>query len=327
MTIRYVPERKRTFRCINQKATLILRGRAIWCPDRFGSSFKVWEVLHMEADEPQSLSWFVGRLGLVCSLLSLFTDELVAPVEVQLPSNTEDDFDTWLLYRPVRASKGDDKTIFPMIGFDDVEERLATVLDQWLSPNDTLHEAIALFLDARYRPRLTVDSQFLLLAQSIEAFGRATVGGEYVSEEEFKPIRKALTEAIPPTVELGHREALKNRIRYGYQHSLRKRIETLFGTLKPLTAAIVCANQEAFVEKVVNMRHYLSHRTDELRELATDGADLYWTCEQLMLLLRLLLLKHFGLEEDMIVDRLQKGHRTSQVIAKWKKRAKAAKQC
>jgi hypothetical protein len=324
VTVEYAAVQESSIRAESEKATLIFRGGTHYTPDGYGLSFVASESVHLNSDEPKDLKWFVRHLGLVCGMLSLLTDEVVAPIEVRLPLNGDGPA-AWLVYQPVRPATGDEDTVFALFTLEHVRDHFDRFLDKWFSSDDTMHEAISLFLSARFRPGLLNDIRFLMLAQSIEAFGRATVGGEYVSEEAFQPIRKALTEAIPESVEPDHREALKNRIKYGYQHSLRKRIDTLFGTLKPSTIPIVCADQDSFVEKVVNMRHYLSHRTDELRELATDGAALYWICEQVMLLLRLLLLKHFGLDEDLIVKRLKNGHRTSQVIAQAKKRAEAEK--
>jgi ApeA N-terminal domain 1 len=317
LTVKYAPVKKQSFRIEREKTALVFRRNATWNWSKERLTFLAYESIDIIPDEAQALEWFLNRLAMVCNLLSLLIDEVVAPIEVRL--SFSDDFDTWLLYQPIRAATGDEDRVAVMFNLDQVQDRLKAVLDKWYSAEATLREAIGLFLDARFARGLSLYTQFPMLAQSVEAFSRATAVGEYMTKEDYEPIRQALVKAIPTTVGEGHREALKKKIEYGYEFSLRKRIETMFSTLTAAASALVCKDVGVFTTMVVKTRNYLSHRTDELRESAVDGMDLYWTCEQLMILMRLLLLKHFGIEEDLIVERLQKGHRTSQVTANPKK--------
>jgi hypothetical protein len=318
LTVKYAPVKKQSFRIEREQTTLVFRRNAGWNWSKERLTFLAYESIDIIPDEPQALECFLNRLAAVCNLLSLLTDEVVAPIEVQL-SFSGDDFDTWLLYQPIRAATGDEERVAVMFNLEQVQDRLEAALDKWCSAEATLCEAIGLFLDARFARGLSLYSQFANLAQSVEAFGRATAVGGYMTKDAYEPIRQALVKAIPTTVGEGHREALKKKIEYGYEFSLRKRIETMFSTLTAPASALVCKDVRVFTTMVVKTRNYLSHRTDELRESAVDGMDLYWTCEQLMILMRLLLLKHFGIEEDLIVERLQNGHRTSQVIANLRK--------
>jgi hypothetical protein len=323
VNITYSPASKIDVRIEHEKSAICFRGSAGWTASRERHVFCASESLDIIPDEPQTLEWFVRTLHRICNLLSLLTDEIVAPVQFRFTIDGKDS-DNSLLYQPIRPASGDEDRVAVMFSLEQVQGRLENILDKWFSADATLCEAIGLFLDARFARGLSLYTQFPMLAQSVEAFSRATCAAEYLTKEAYEPIRQALVAAIPKSVGPDHREALKSRLRYLNEFSLRKRVETLFSTLQQPTAALVCDDRDVFIEEVVNMRHYLSHRTDELRESALEGISFYWTCEQLMILLRLLLLKHLGIDEEVVVERVKNGNRTSQVIDNMKKRAEAA---
>ncbi|MDN5873075.1 MAG: hypothetical protein L0H29_01670, partial [Sinobacteraceae bacterium] len=60
----------------------------------------------------------------------------------------------------------------------------------------------------------------------------AIADGTYMSPEDYEAVRHALATAIPSSVGADHREALKSRIKYGNELSLRKRINGLAGYLQ-----------------------------------------------------------------------------------------------
>jgi HEPN superfamily Apea-like protein len=221
---------------------------------------------------------------------------------------------SWLLYQPIRPIRGNLDRTAVMFGLTHVKDQFEAILDKWFAADATSNEAIGLYLDARFAHKLSLYTQFLMLAQSVEAFSRATSSNEYMTEKEYAPIMKALIGAIPSSVAPDHCDALKSRIKFGNEFSLRKRIELLFDSLKSETADLVCLDRGAFITRLVKMRNYLLHRTDELRGSAIEGLDLYYTCEQLMVLIRILILKNIGIDEVLVADRIKEGHRTSQVI-------------
>ena len=110
--------------------------------------------------------------------------------------------------------------------------------------------------------------------------------------------------AIPSTVASDHRDSLKSRIRYGNEYSLRKRLTKAVESLPPEAIECVCKSIGEFVSGLVETRNYLTHYTDELRGNALRGADLFWASERLAMLLRILLLREFGIDMALIVERV-----------------------
>jgi hypothetical protein len=136
-----------------------------------------------------------------------------------------------------------------------------------------------------------------------------------MAKEEYQKVINALNDAMPATVIDGHKASLKNRIKFGNEYSLRKRLDLLLDSLTPAGRDLVCRSSDNFATGFTETRHYFAHRTDELRPKALDGADLYWASEKVLLLLRLLLLKHLGLSDDTIVAAIAKHPRLQQIKA------------
>jgi hypothetical protein len=184
--------------------------------------------------------------------------------------------------------------------------------------------AIQLFLEGRVNHYPSIEGQFIVLTQAIEALGRATVTAAYMDKEEFKKVRRVVADAIPTTVSAPHREKLESQIYFGNELSLKQRTLELLGTLEEETQRLICLSSETFVAGVVNTRNYLTHFTEKLRKKAfQDGEQILWANARMTMLLRILLLKYVGLDEALIRQRISKNWRLAQTI----KRARGFPEC
>lgn len=98
------------------------------------------------------------------------------------------------------------------------------MLEAWFTKAERLRAVYTLFFGSMYFSEMYPRFHFLNLIQAVETFHRNMRKGQYLTEEDFKPIRTALTSAIPEGIADDLREALKSKIRYGYEYSLRKRL-------------------------------------------------------------------------------------------------------
>jgi hypothetical protein len=122
-----------------------------------------------------------------------------------------------------------------------------------------------------------------------------------VSDEDYKIIVDALIAAIPPSTPPDLAESLKKgKIKYGNEHSLRKRLRLLLCSLEDDTVAMVTDRPSQFCEDVVATRNYYTHYTSELESKAFVEVDLYPVCERLRVLLTIVLFREIGLEESLI---------------------------
>jgi len=152
--------------------------------------------------------------------------------------------------------------------------------------------------------------------QALESFHRVTKGGKYLSNDEWKPFRATLANAIPAELDSGHRESLRSRIKYGNEYSLRKRIGELLEGLNEITLSRLSPTDKYFTGIIVDTRNYLTHYDDELKDVALKNADLYWANQRLRILISLLLLKEIGIPEKLIFDSMIENYKIRQIFDK-----------
>lgn len=183
-----------------------------------------------------------------------------------------------------------------------VEDRIAEILEAWFSKQERLGQVYELFLGAEYNPSLYPHLHFLSLMQALETYHRHVSDGKYLPETEYETVRESLVSAIPVGTPTPLRDALKSRIKYGNEFSLRKRLNELFAGLSDSNKELIAPNIATFISNVVDTRNYLTHYTDELKAQALEDVDLFNANLRLNILLTVLLLKELGIEEGLITE-------------------------
>lgn len=264
-------------------------------------------LLRLKPDAPQSLEgYFVVHLWRLCYLLSLLTGERVSPQWMRV-GVAESESEHWLLYRAVTPQDSQ-----PTVGsglllfyYAHIVDRLDEICERWFSVSDTLLSAMYLFMNALRQSGTDPRPRFLATTQAIEAFSRATTDSKYMPADDYeKLVERVLEDAIPACVTRDHRNSLKTRIKYGYEHSQRKQLQGLMNSLQPEMQECICRSVGEFVSGAIDTRNYLTHYTEALRKHALQGVELAWATEKLLMLLRVLFLRYLGIDEALIVRRI-----------------------
>jgi len=201
-----------------------------------------------------------------------------------------------------------------------IEPRLSELVPAWFGKWDGLRECVALFFGTLYNQGMYVESQFLGLCQAIEVYSRTGSDSRYLPEQDYEAVRQTLVAAIPPTVPKDLRRSLKDRLKWGNEFSLRKRITKLLAALEPPTVALICTDRDIFVKRLVNTRNYLTHYATDPRIDRWPDDDLFYGSQSLRILMTILLLKEIGLPEDAIRHALNQSHAASHLIGMYKAR-------
>ncbi len=208
---------------------------------------------------------------------------------------------------------------WPMLfSFDDVKEDLPKYLSNWIRKSEKLEATYDLYFRTQYRKLLVLDSEFLNLAQALEAYHRNVYGGEYLAKEEYEPIRAQLIDAIPDCVDDSHRDALESTLNYGNQYSLRTRLKQIIRKVLAEQKSDVeklLDNPTDFIHRVVETRNYLSHRDGDPNQTVIEDDELYWYCRKMRMLLQICFLKEMGFPPDEIT-RLLNANQDYQVLTK-----------
>lgn len=273
-------------------------------------------LISIRPDTPQNVAHFLKAAWRMCYMLTLFTDEKVSPTGFIIKLEGDKYVKSLLVAESSFASlPAENATPVFLFHLGHIKDNFQTALDRWFSASDMLLESIYLTMDAHRNEYHSIQGRFLMLAQAVEVASRALSSSEYMSKDDFEAVANVLSRAIPGSVEADHRTSLKQRIKFLYEYSFKKRILTLLGGLSADAVAVVCNDPKEFAMGIADTRNYFTHYTDELRKVTLQGDDLFWASEKLLLLLRIVLLKHLGIDEKLIVERLKDHHRLMQRIA------------
>ena len=183
--------------------------------------------------------------------------------------------------------------------FRDISGKFENILKNWFEKAEMLKPVYDLYFGTLYNPRMYLQHQFLSMIQAVEAYHRRKFEGKYLSDKDFEPIYnrfKDMTNTLD--VKASFKDALINRLKYGNEFSLRKRLKDLFAEYQDITRNFI-KDENNFINRVKDTRNYLTHYDKKLRNIA-DGEDLYRITQKLKTILQICLLHELGFDKEEI---------------------------
>ncbi len=163
-------------------------------------------------------------------------------------------------------------------------------LNSWYAKSDELRTPFQLYFGVLLQADTPLEFRFLALIQAIESYHRLKKVNKYMSDKAYEPIKNAIIHAIPDEVRPDHRDALKSRIKYGNEYSLRRRLTIILALIpRSLREKIINTDSE-FINKIVATRNYLTHRDDSDKKNVLDAKGIFHASESLRILLLILFL-------------------------------------
>lgn len=187
--------------------------------------------------------------------------------------------------------------------FEDVRDKFAKYLAVWISNGEKLWTVYDHYSKSYYQRGLDLTTEFLDLARALEVYHRSVYGGKYLCKDEYKPIKTKLIASIPSDVKKCHRDALKGTLKYGYQYSLRTRLNRVFKKLLAEQSDDVMrlfGTPKDFVHRLVETRNYFTHRDGDPDEAVLNDDELYDFIRKMRRLLQICLLKEMEFPPDEI---------------------------
>jgi len=273
--------------------------------------------IQIESSEEKPLEYYKKVMNHIQNFLSLGITKPILPMAIEgITEANKEMLGNILRCPPVeifwklpdipKASK----TLLPpdmLFTFEDISNRFEIFLRNWFKKADLLEPIYNLYFGTFYNPRMFLEHRFLSLAQAVESYHQRVFGGEYLPDEEYKPVYEALVKAIPSWIVEDFRSSLKKRLKYGNEYSLRKRLKEIFDKYSDILSRFI-ENKENFIERVVDTRNYLTHWREGLKEHAAQGEELYHLTQKLKMILEICLLAELGFNSEEIKDLFLKKH-------------------
>jgi hypothetical protein len=206
-----------------------------------------------------------------------------------------------ILFRYPFSKPNSSKHVFDFPFFyTDIKESFGGLLQKWLGLEKSIDSLLNLLFSSMDERSIYIEHKFQNLIHGLEGYSRWKGKDTYLPEEAYQ---KAISPLYQEVGKLGFsdlKDALKNRIRYGNNHSLRKRLNTLLNNLPLAVINRIILDKKRFVTEIVDTRNYFSHYDDSLKDLALKNIDLYMAKNSLQLLFQSIILLEIGLGNDLI---------------------------
>ena len=269
--------------------------------------------LRITSPTPTSLDWLLEQFGKVSTLLTLVAG---APMgSDRLHAKTGDGMDLQVL-----VSLSDDKTCDLDNPFHFFLTRPATgcelcvLLNRWFDAYRDVDQVSQLARGVLSSSDLWLHVEFATLMQALEGFHRATMDGLYLPEEAYEPYKTALTSAIPSSAPTGLRDALKSRVRYGNEKSLRTRLRELAARIEPSVMSLLMGGKPEIPGAWVDTRNQYTHWDGEVGPTILHGIEMHRASVRMRLFLRVLYLHLVGISPGAMLQALNGANRESQYL-------------
>ncbi len=212
-----------------------------------------------------------------------------------------------LLYH--RRGKHDESDVHhaeSLVPYDLIKEDFSEIAVKWFSRSEQAVLAANVFFGSQLLEAPAVNVKFLAAAQAAESYHRSLDTGVYMDQEDYNEAIDEFQSAIPESIQGDHRASLKFRLKYGNEHSLRKRLRDMFDRIPENARLRIASDVSQFVSKVVDTRNYYTHYDHESQVKAFDGKDVHTAAERLRFLIVANLLHDLGIKDEELLGVLER---------------------
>lgn len=275
-------------------------------------------------DAPQSLDWHFEQLNKVTTMLAFLAGSPMSPDCIKASiGEAHQEVYVMVALRDVKHCpySGLHEFFMPRgeMGVD-----LTDVVARWFETYPKLLMPIQLANSVLASDKLWLHVEFLSLMQALEGYHRALFAGNYMDEGEYESVKKALGDAIPAELGSDHKDALRSRIRYGNQVSLRKRLAELAKAASEEIRQAVFGGDGQVPPSWIDTRNYYTHWDEELRTNVLDTQGMYNANVRLRHFLRVLYLNILGIPPGAILKSLSNRSSSSQHLMQLNARERSA---
>jgi hypothetical protein len=181
-----------------------------------------------------------------------------------------------------------------------LQDKFANILNTWHKTLERFESVVNLFMTVlRMRRELNISNCFLNLCQVLEAYHRIKSNETYIDQDKYD----MLLDSIISTVPSDHREHIKQRLRYGNEIGLRKRLKSIYDMLPEKIKGRI-PNRNDFIGKVVDTRNYFTHYDPKSKQNSLVENEIVPVETILFVICRALFFIESGIEDSVIGDKL-----------------------
>ncbi len=151
-----------------------------------------------------------------------------------------------------------------------------------------------------------VNVKFLTVAHAAESYHRSLGGGLYMDQAAFDAAMQQFTTHMPAVIQGDHRQSLRNRLRYGNERSLRRRLTAMFARLPENVRLRIANPVDQFINRFVDTRNYFTHYDHAAQANAFRAHNAYVAAERMRILIVASLLHDLAIPDGNILSILER---------------------
>jgi len=165
--------------------------------------------------------------------------------------------------------------------FNQISSNVEQAINSWIDAYDRIEPAMNLFFATRNGAYKFISGRFLALAQCLESYHRLTSNKVFMDSKTYEKLISTGLEHFPKE----HRSWLSEKLQYGYELSLAKRLKEIIEPFNELFGN--SAERSIFIRSIVITRNYFTHYDKTLKTKAARGKDMFILCKKMEILFQL----------------------------------------
>ncbi len=187
-----------------------------------------------------------------------------------------------------------------LLYFSAIESK-SNIFERWFNIYDKYKPLFDIYF-TNFSGDITIEYQFLSYTQALEAYMRKNESfkDNFMESEKYEIVKNELNEYVKNSImDSGQKDSWENKIKYGNEVSLRRRLKDLIRYLSDfnITQKIINDNRDEFIDNVVGLRNYYTHYSKD------DNPDIYNVIDlsfNLKLLIELCILNELNFDKEFI---------------------------
>jgi hypothetical protein len=211
-----------------------------------------------------------------------------------------------LVYHQVgKHARGELHPARMLLPYGQVKDKFPDMVERWFSRSEQAVLATNVLFGLQNLESPAVNLKFLLAAQAAESYHRSLPTGLYMDQGLYDAAVQELASHMPDAIQGDHRRSLKNRLKYGNEYSLRKRLAGLFDRIPENSRQRIAGDVDRFIDRVVDTRNYYTHYDNTLQDKAFACKDAYVVAGRLHILVTANLLHDLGIKDENLLPVLE----------------------
>ena len=208
-----------------------------------------------------------------------------------------------------------------MINYGDIHHNLKGIFSAWFEKQEILKTVTDLYFSDFYRD-MYIETKFLNSVQTLEIYHRRLFDGKIFDDAEYQEYSSKVIEYIQGKLPSEFCKKIEGMLRHGNEYSLNKRLRELINLLNPETKSYLFGNSDnraKFIQQLVDTRNYLTHYDVSDKKNILKGSEIFYAIQRLKALATILLFKEIGIDEKLILTKIQDSKQYSYSITEAKK--------